>query len=125
MCIVLPEEDGRGCGGEMVGLLHRAMYGLGEAPAIWQRVVQQLMKELGFRACVTVPCLYYHQERDLLVVAHVDDLLVSGPHDEVVSSRRAIQERFDCGGAILGDEAGDVSEIPFLGRRLRQTKGRH
>ena len=122
VCIVLPEEDGRRCGGEMVGLLHRAMYGLREAPAIWQRVVQQLMKELGFRACVTVPCLYYHQERDLLVVAHVDDLLVSGPHDELVSFRRAIQERFDCGGAILGDEAGDVSEISFLGRRLRQTK---
>ena len=122
VCIVLPEEDSRRCNGAKVGLLKRAMYGLREAPAIWQRVVRQLMQELGFEACVTVPCLYYHPERDLLVVAHVDDLLVSGPHEELVSLRQAIRERFECGGDILGDEVGDVSEISFLGRRIRQTQ---
>ena len=121
VCIVLPLEDSRRRGGEKVGLLQRAMYGLREAPAIWQRVVQELMKELGFEACATIPCLYYHPGRDLIVVAHVDDLLVSGPHRELLSLRKDIQERFDCGGEILGDEPGDVKEISFLGRRLRQT----
>ena len=77
VCIVLPAEDARSDGGRMVGLLHKAMYGLREAPAIWQKVVRQLMGELSFRACVTVLCVYYHPDRDLVVVAHVDVLFWS------------------------------------------------
>ena len=44
VCIVLPAEDGRSSGGENVDYLKRAMYGLREAPVIWQDVVRDLMK---------------------------------------------------------------------------------
>ena len=85
VCIVLPAEDARAEGGLKVGLLRKAMYGLREAPAIWQKVVRQLMGELGFKACATIPCMYYHPGRDLVVVAHVDDFLVCGCRDELIS----------------------------------------
>ena len=122
VCIELPPEDARRQGGRNVGYLRRAMYGLREAPAIWQSVVQALMKDLGFRSCTTVPCVYHHSERDLLVVAHVDDFLVSGPRHELLALKNEIRRRYDCDGDVLGDEEGDVSEISFLGRRLVLTK---
>ena len=105
----------------MVGLLRKAMYGLREAPAIWQSVVQDIMCKLGFEACVTVPCVYYHEDRDLVVVAHVDDFLVSGPHGELERLKAEIQAFYDCEGDILGDDPGDKKELSFLGRSLRHT----
>ena len=36
--------------------------------------------------------------------------------------RSQIQARFDCGGDILGDDAGDVNELTFLGRKLIYSK---
>ena len=72
VCIVLPPEDSRSNGCLNVGYLRTAMYGLREAPAIWQDVVQNRMEQLGFVACVIMPCVYFHPGRDVLVVAHVD-----------------------------------------------------
>ena len=53
ICIELPDEDEKKDGGRMVGLLHRAMYGLRDAPAIWAAVVADMMLELGFVKCTT------------------------------------------------------------------------
>ena len=49
VCIELPLEDARRDGGKNVGYLKKAMYGLREAPAIWQKVVRHLMKEQNLR----------------------------------------------------------------------------
>ena len=108
----------RAQGGRIVGLLRKAMYGLREAPAIWQKVVRQLMGELGFKACVTIPCMYYHPARDLVVVAHMDDFRVCGSSHELVVLKEDIKQRYECDGEILGDEDGETREISFLGRWL-------
>ena len=64
------------------GKLVKAMYGTRSAPLQWQKVAREKMKALGFHACVTVPCMYYLQGRDVFVVVHVDDFLCSGkPRD--------------------------------------------
>ena len=53
-----------------------------------------------------------------MVVAHVDDFLVCGCRDELISLKAEIKGRYDCDGEMLGDEDGDSLEISFLGRRL-------
>ena len=78
VCIFLPAEDPRSDGGRNVGYLKKAMYGLREAPAIWQGVVRKLMDERGFIANPIIPCLYYHPVHDVVVTAHVDDFLACG-----------------------------------------------
>ena len=78
VCIVLPLEDPRSDSGRNVGYLKKAMYGLREAPAIWQGVVRKLMGELGFNTSPTIPCLYFHPTKDVLVTAHLDDFLACG-----------------------------------------------
>ena len=81
------------------------------------------MSGLGFKACATVPCLYWHPDRDLLVVAHVDDFLVSGGREELSSLRLEFKRRCNCDGDILGDGKGELSENKFLGRRLIWSEG--
>ena len=73
VCIELPPEDDWAASGEYVGLLHRAMYGLREAPAIRAAVVEEMMASLGFVKLVTVPCVYVHAVTGAIAVAHVDD----------------------------------------------------
>ena len=55
VCVEFPPEDPNRDGGANVGYLVRAMYGLREAPAIWQAVIQGLMADLGFEENVTTP----------------------------------------------------------------------
>ena len=54
--IELPEEDGRRNGGANIGLLLKSMYGLRDAPQIWQRVVRQMLLDRGFRHLVGTQC---------------------------------------------------------------------
>ena len=69
-----PAEDARAWGGAMVGPLRKAMYGLREALAIWHKVVRPFMGELGFKACATIPCMYYHPDRGLVVAGRAPQL---------------------------------------------------
>ena len=44
-----PDEDARKKPG-LIARLHKAMYGLREVPLIWQRVLRDTMRNVGFRA---------------------------------------------------------------------------
>jgi hypothetical protein len=58
--IEIPAEDERTKGRDVVGRLKRSMYGTQDAPAVWQRVVGQMLRGRGFlpiellRACTTM-----------------------------------------------------------------------
>ena len=55
-------------------LLKRAMYGLKQAPALWQTHFAKVMTELGFHRCKTDSNLYCHKSTELYVLCYVDDL---------------------------------------------------
>ena len=62
----------------MIFRLRRALYGTRDAPAIWQKIMARVMRELVFKPCTSAACVYWHGEKDVQVVAHVDDLLIIG-----------------------------------------------
>ena len=80
--IELPNEDGRKNGGSNVGLLRQAMYGLRDAPLIWQKLVRKMLGSRGFKPLVTAQCVYVNPVTGVLIVAHVDDFLCEGPRVE-------------------------------------------
>ena len=45
--IELPPEDEKREGGQMMGMLNKAMYGLRDAPQVWQQEVRRLMSGMG------------------------------------------------------------------------------
>ena len=76
--IELPPEDPDSLSGEFYGKLEKAMYGTRDAPQIWQAVVRETMERLGFQVSVLHPAIYYHREKGIRVIAHVDDFLCTG-----------------------------------------------
>jgi len=65
-------------GGKYVGKLVRALYGTRDAPLAWLTVVKSDMIEMGFNECKVTNGVFTHPGRDLRVVVHVDDFLLSG-----------------------------------------------
>lgn len=63
----------------MVCKLHKSLYGLKQAPRNWYLLVSDYLKEIGFRATVSDPCLFFRRSssgRLLLVFLFVDDFQV-------------------------------------------------
>ena len=72
--------------------LKKAMYGLRQAPKLWQEHFAEVMtSKLGFRRCKSDPNLYCHESGKLYVLAYVDDLLVVGT-DEMRKDAYATKE---------------------------------
>ena len=97
--IELPDEDIWKKQG-FVGKLIKAMYGTRSAPLMWQKVVREKMKALGFRACVTVPCLY--------------DFLCSGETGDFAWFRGELENSFELKSQVVGPG----SSATYLGRRI-------
>merc|ERR1712026_475358 len=77
--IELPEEDEGRDGGRKMGLLNKAMYGLRDAPQVWQQEVRRILGGMGFQESITSPCVYVNAQSGVRVVTHVDDFLCVGP----------------------------------------------
>ena len=105
--------------GDCLWRLKRAMYGLRQAPKLWQEHFAEVMtSKLGFRRCKSDPNLYCHASGKLYVLAYVDDLLVVGT-DEM---RKDFMSRLS--EEVLLKETGQLvpgTEHTFLGRRLRHN----
>ena len=122
--IELPPEDARGQKGDAVGFLRKSMYGLRDAPQVWQSVVTAMLEERGYKPLVGTQCSYVNMAEDTHIVAHVEDFLVLGSHDQLLSLLGVLQAAgFECSGQILGDDEGEVSQIKFLGRTISLVEG--
>jgi hypothetical protein len=112
--IELPDEDDMKQLG-YVGILLKAMYGTRSAPLMWQKVVKKTMRNVGFHACITTPCMYHHESKDLFVVAHVDDFLCSGEMRDLQWMKAELEKQFELTGKFIGPgQEGD-----YLGRKIR------
>jgi hypothetical protein len=116
--IELPVQDDM-AGGEVVGLLDKAMYGTRDAPLIWQATVDELMKRLGFESSMLQPGVYFFPKRSLRIMIHVDDFLVIGSAVETSWFEQEIRKEFDITCKTLGRDF--EHEIKYLNRDIRWT----
>lgn len=116
--IEIPDEDPDKKGGINVGRLRKAMYGTRDAPAVWQILHKNILTELNFKPSRTTPCVYWNRERQLRVVAHVDDFLVTGPKGELLALKASLKRDYEVDGDVLSVEEGDAKQAEFLGRTI-------
>ena len=99
--------------------LHKALYGLRQAPRAWNEKLNKVLEKLKFKRCSKEPSLYRKQEKDrlLLVAVYVDDLLVTGSdHAMIGEFKREMSSNF---------EMSDLGLLTYyLGIEVRQEKGR-
>eukprot|EP00438_Fugacium_kawagutii_P003018 Skav203149 [mRNA] locus=scaffold626:61922:63415:+ [translate_table: standard] len=99
-------------------LLKRAMYGLKQAPALWQTHFANTMASLGFHRCKTDPNLYCHSSKELYVLCYVDDLLVCGNPDRIKAFTEQLSKE------VLLKVEGELkpqTTVNFLGRTLKHN----
>ena len=118
--VELPDEDPRKHQGDFVGKLVKSMYGLRDAPLIWQKVVRTMLEARGFNPLVGTQCSYIHRGSGIHVVAHVDDFLVLGTETQLFDFRD-LQREYECSCQVLGYGEKCVRELKFLGRTITLT----
>ena len=118
--IELPHTDPKYGDKTVVGQLKKSMYGTRDAPQIWAQVVQEAMEELGYKQSAFQPAVYYHPEKNVVVVVHVDDFLVTGDGAMLESLYHELSKKFDIKMKMLSME--DNRETTYLNRTLRWTE---
>mgnify|MGYP000446280345 FL=1 len=117
--IELPGEESKW--GKIRGKLIRALYGTRDAPLAWLTVVKSDMKEMHFEECKVTNGVYTHRERDLRVVAHVNDFLLSGAIEDLHWFRDQMLKKYELKVQVIGWDRDDEKELNFLGRVIRAT----
>ena len=71
-----------GSGRKGYWLLRKSLYGLCQAPMLFNGHLDGTLKELGFQSCTFDPCLYVHRKTGSCLVVVVDDMVLACPTDE-------------------------------------------
>ena len=91
------------------------MYGLKQAPALWETHSAKTMISHGFHRCKTDPNLYCHSPKELYVLCYVDDLLVCGNPERIKVFTEQLSKE------VLLKVEGELkpqTTVNFLGRTL-------
>ena len=68
---------------ERCWLLKKCMYGTLPAAAGWQHLVHKVGADIGLFSSSSCPCAFGHSTRDLDMVVHGDDIIVTGDGDDL------------------------------------------
>ncbi|MBW0585055.1 hypothetical protein O181_124770, partial [Austropuccinia psidii MF-1] len=80
--------------GRMVLQLHKAIYGLKQAPLAWYNHLAKWLKKARFKCSIADPCVFYRIEsKPVWIYVHVDDLAIFGP--DLTLFKQEIQNAFD------------------------------
>ena len=90
------------------------VYGQKQAGRVWNKYMDQGMKEIGFKPSSFDPCQYYCG--NIVFLVYIDDCIIFGPNgpsiDAVVADLRACSHRFTV------DDQGDIGD--FLGIQVQK-----
>lgn len=77
--------------------LHKAVYGLRQAPLVWYKRLSNFLKSIGFKVSVSDPCVYWRGESSgkpmTWIYGHVDDLAIISKDPLVFKAE--IEKEFD------------------------------
>ena len=71
--------------GRVLRLL-KALYGLKQSPRLWYRKLRQWLLQNGWEISKYDECVFYNQDRQLVITVYVDDINIFGPSDEAITS---------------------------------------
>ena len=113
--IELPYQDDL-YGTSKVGILRKAMYGTRDAPLLWGKTVKRTMESIGLKSSALDPCVYHHAEKELFVVVHVDDFLISGNPEAMTWLTTELEKQYDLKKKTIGPNQNEEHELKYLNR---------
>ena len=89
------------------------IYGEASAPVRWENTIAPWIEKQGFERGENDRCIFYHPERDLLLLLYVDDCLAKGLPEDVEWIFALLGEEFDCKDTeYLDIDTSDISRLP-------------
>lgn len=74
--IYMNRPEGFDDGTNRVCKLNRALYGLKQAGRLWNQKLDLALNKFGLKKSKSEPCIYFNDDRSLLVAIYVDDILI-------------------------------------------------
>ena len=81
--VYMHAPPGSGCKGYW--LLRKSLYGLRQAPMLFNGHLDKTLRSIGFTPCKFDPCMYLHKTSGAYLVVVVDDMVLASPSDEFSS----------------------------------------
>ena len=107
-------------GGDLMWVL-RALYGYRRSPRLWQDWMSAvLVNDVGFYRSVVEPSVFWHHQRLVILVMHVDDLLIAGQQIEVTWCFESIAKHMIL--KKVGSLIAPGDETIYLGKKIRRTE---
>ena len=95
----------------------RCVYGTRDAGKLWEDTYTMVLEAMGFRTGVSNPCIFHHEERDLMIVVHGDDFTTLGLDEDIDWFEGKLQESFEIKiRGRLGEGCKGPQEIRILNR---------
>ena len=63
--------------------LEKALYGLKQSPLAWYNTITEFLLYIGFERCLSDKCFF--KMNDILLLIYVDDILMVGPDEDILS----------------------------------------
>ena len=104
--------------GKTLWKLKRALYGLRNAPRLWQDRFASVMERNNFQRMKSEPDLYVRKTKRLYVLAYVDDLMFFGCKPDVDDLISILRKELIL--KVTG-ELTEGSQVTFLGGNIRRT----
>ncbi|OVF02976.1 hypothetical protein A9F13_47g00066, partial [Clavispora lusitaniae] len=82
---------------EYVLKLNKSIYGLKQAPLVWNQTINKTLTSLGFTRSVEEPCIYYNIENNeqIFIALYVDDMLLIGTNlDKIAQLKKHLGQAF-------------------------------
>ena len=95
--VTLPKGVTTAEGKRPIFQLRRSLYGIKQAPVIWQRTLANTLTAFGLTATLSDPCVFVKREgaNFLILGVYVDDLLIVASTDDMVTEfKRQIVEKY-------------------------------
>lgn len=106
-------------GSKNVCRLLKAIYGLKQAPRVWNEEVTGKLEDLGLMSTDDDPCVYYNQDRSILMTLFVDDGLIAGKDvAEIYKLLKKISQVFEITYSETVQE-----KFSYLGMELKVRNG--
>ena len=96
--------------------LMASMYGTRPAASNWQKCYTKLLVDNGFAKTRASTCVFDHHVRDLDLIAHGNDFVTTGDHEDLQWLKGVFETTFEISTTVLGHDKDDSKFAKVLNR---------
>ena len=98
----LPPDNPRRDSGTSVGLLNKSTYGTPDDPMTCQGHIRGVLTAMVIKESSSVPCMFCHQEKNVNIVVHADDIFALGNEVDLKWITEQLKKQYDTKNKTIG-----------------------